>query len=499
MATNMQVVRDVFFKGYNDTIAPEHLPDQYLADALNCYIRTREVVKRNGYTIIGDAIAGGNPIQGLKGVRFADGTKRSYAVIGGAVYYWTGTGNYTLLGGTLSTTEQVDIVVANNAVYFFDGVNTVVKVNSSNTLSTVVAIPIGKYAIWFHNQLHIAGVSATPNRLRSSDIGDPETYTGGNSSSLDVNPNDGDYISGLGTIKDELIVFKTQRIWAMTGFGTSALTLADLNERITGFGTLSHRSIVNIGNDLLYLGFLGDKPHIRSLQRTREGVVVDGGVVSADIENSLNGANKAALSMVAGVFDGRNARFAFPHGGSSINNRVYVYDTIIKGWVRHTGINASVWDSFAISNTPQIYFGESDSAGKVYRMDTTTSDNGAAINFSLTSRRYGGEQPERKKKWKYIKIAAKETGNFNVTIDASRDGFGFDNLGTLNLSGTGSIFDMIVLDTSRLGETDMKKETFNLAKVIAYHTQFKMHDTSATSSVTIRNWEVFNIPRHLRE
>lgn len=499
MATNLIIARDNTFKGYNDTMAPEFLGDKYLADALNCFIRTEEIIKRNGYTAFGSTVAGGNPCQGLKGVRFADGTKRVYAVFGGTVYYWTGSGNFTSLGGTLSTTAYIDIVVANNAVYFFDGANTVVKVNSSNTLSTVAAIPVGKYAKWFHNQLHVAGISGSPNKLKSSEIGDPETFTGGQSSDIDINPNDGDYISGLGTFKAELIVFKTQRVWSISNLSNEAITVADLNEQVTGFGTIAYRSIVNIGNDLLYLGFLGDKPHIRSLKRTSNGVLLDGGVVSTDIETSLNGANKSVLDMTAAIFDGRNAWFAVPYAASSTNNRIFMYDTITKGWVRHTGINAAVWDSFAIGTTPQIYFGEADASGKAYRLDTSTSDNGSAINFQVITRRYGGDQPERKKKWKYFKVAARETGNFDVTVDVSRDGFSYDNLGTLNLSGTGAIFNNITLDTSRLGETDVKKETFNLAKAIATYTQYKLYDNSATSSVTLRNWEVLNIPRHIRE
>ena len=176
-----------------------------------------------------------------------------------------------------------------------------------------------------------------------------------------------------------------------------------------------------------------------------------------------------------------------------------MYDIITKGWVRHVGINASVFESFAISTTPQLYFGEASADSKVYVFDTSTSDNGTAINFSITSRRYGGERSEAKKKWKYLKVSAEEVGNYDITIDKAKDGFTYDNLGTLNLSGTGAIFDNIILDTSKLGSTDVKKVTFNHPKDIGYYMQYQMYDTSATSVVTIRNWEVLSIPRRIRE
>ena len=367
------IYREVdFSKGMNDTLPPEHLPEGYVADALNCFIRTDEIVKRNGYTIIGDDV-GSVACQGIKGVRFADGTKRVYGVFNGDVYEWTGSGNWSNLGGTLATSGYVDIVVANNAVYFFDGTNTVVKVNSSGTLSTVAAIPIGTTANWFHNMLFVTGVSSLPNRVRISNLGDPEDFSGGTQATIDVNPNDGDYIVGFGTLGDELLVFKSQRVWSLTGFSTSALTLSDLNERITGFGTIARRSIVNTGNDVLYLSFQGDVPHIRSIKRTQYSTsLVDGGIVSENIETTMRAFNKSALDLCAAAFDGRHAWFAIANAAATTNNKVIMYDTVNKSWVRHSGINASCWDVFSIGSQVQLYFGEASADGKAYRFDTAT-------------------------------------------------------------------------------------------------------------------------------
>jgi len=178
MSHNLRIAREQLFKGYNDRIAPEFLPKGYLADALNCFIRTEEIVKRNGYTLIANDL-GSTSIQGLKGVRFADGTKELLMVTNGTVYKWTGAGNWSAITGTytLSTTADIDIVIANNNVYFFDGVNTVPKYNGTS-MSTVAAIPIGTMAKWFHNALYVTGVSASPNRMRISNNGDPEDFSG---------------------------------------------------------------------------------------------------------------------------------------------------------------------------------------------------------------------------------------------------------------------------------------------------------------------------------
>lgn len=494
------IYREISFeKGMNDTLPPEHLGAGYLADALNCFIRSDEIVKRNGYSLIGDDV-GSTACQGIKGVRFADGTKRVYAVFGGDVYSWTGSGSWTNLGGTLNTSGYVDIVIANNAVYFFDGTNTVVKVASNNTLSTVSAIPIGTTARWFHNMLFVTGVSSLPNRVRISNLGDPEDFSGGTTTTIDINPNDGDYIVGFGELKDELLIIKAQRAWSLTGFGTATLTLSDLNERLSGFGTIARRSIINTGNDVLYLSFSGDVPHIRSIKRTQySDTLIDGGVVSKSIETTMKGLNKSALDMCAAVFDGRNAWFAVPDGANTTNNKVIMYDTINKSWVRHSGINASCWDVFAIGSQVQVYFGEATADSKAYRFDTSTSDNGTAINFQFITRRFGGDMPESKKKWKRTYFTVKETGNYNLTVDYAKDGFDYGNLGTINLSGAGAVFDNIILDTSRLGSTDIKRESFALPKTVSHYLQYKVYETSATSSVTIRDFETLYFPKHVRE
>lgn len=503
---NMQfasVQREIGFIGYNDTLAPEFLPPGMLADALNCFMRSQQIVKRNGYTIIGDDL-GSNGCQGLKGVRFASGTTIMYGVFNGTIYLWTGSGSWTASTGsyTLSTTAQIWIEVANNAVYFFDGTNVVVK-HDGATATTVAAIPIGTKALWFHNQLHVIGMSGNPNRLQSSEIGNPEVFAGGNSSSLDVNPNDGDFIVDLNILKDELIIFKRNRIWSMTGFGSSALTLNDLSERQSGFGGISIRGSVNTGNDVIYLGFLGDRPIIRSLMRTREGFLYDAGNLSASIETTMNGLNKAQLAKAATAFDGRYAWFAVADGSSTTNSLVLTLDTetmanakMKMGWTRHKGINAAVFDVFSISGTAQMYFGEATADSKAYVFDTSTSDNGTAINFMIKTRRYGGVSPELKKKYKWLYVTAKESGNYDVDIDYSTDGFDFADLGTLNLTGTGSIFNNIVLDQSRLGTTDIKRDRYTVPKSRQYYTQFRFQDTSATSVVTLRDWELYFGLRH---
>lgn len=501
MARTKYIIRERKFIGYNDTAPPEQLGSGVLALLKNGFCVGGEIIKRTGYSAIGNDL-GSVACQGIKGVSFSNGTKIVIGIFNGLVYKWTGTGNWTALTGsyTLAESGLIDIVVANDSVYFFDGTNTVPKYNGS-TMSTVGSIPVGKYAKWLNNQLHVAGILNDINALKSSVAGDPETFTSGISSDLDISANDGDEIAGLNFLGSSLLVAKKSRIFAVSGLGTSALTVDDVSQVLYGLGTTSHFGMVNVGNSVLYPVFLGNKVAIRRITKNQYGNIVDGGVISDEIETTLSGVNKSALNVVTGFYDGKYAWMAFPNGSSTYNNLVLTLDIDTldrknKGWAQHTGINASCFTNLDLSTTPKVYFGEGSADSKAYVFDTSTSDNGTAISFEARSRRYGGEDSEIRKKWYWLWLWAKEqTSDYDVTVDFSQDGFSWSNLGTIGMMGSGGALDTMVLDTSRLGSTDVRGERTTFPKVNSHYLQLKIYDSSALSSITIRNWEVVSLKR----
>jgi hypothetical protein len=508
LATNQHQlvpIRDYGFqKGYNDTLPPEQVPPGYLADAQNCFIRTQEIVKRNGYQRLGTDIGVSHPCQGMKGFRLANGTKYLLAVFNGSIYYYTGSGNLTLAtngSAVLSTTAQVWIEIANNNAYFFDGTSTVVKFDGS-AVSAVSAIPKGTGARWFHNILCVWGISGTPNNMQLSDLGNPENFSTGIATTVGINPNDGDFIVTTepfsdSTTTDVLMIFKQQSIWSLGGFSTSSLTVSNLGKRFPT-GCMALKGTVNTGSEVLYLAFRGDIPHIRSAKRTIYGGIVDGGIRTQDIETTMKGLNFSALNVSCAIFDGRNVWFNLADGSSTTNNFVIMLDTVTNGWVHHNGINAADMCVFLLNNSPQIFFGEAGNTARAYQFGNFTSDDGNAISFSITTRRYGLNIPEVVKKWRYLYIAPKETGNYNLTIDFSSDGFTYQNLTTMNLAGEGSMLDSLILDTSRLGSTDVHRRRFSFANLNSYYLQLHMYETSTISSVNLRDWELLYFARHWR-
>lgn len=495
-----RLVEDYFLKGYNDRDKPETLYSargSYMADLVNCFVDQNEINKRTGYSSIGNA-----PVsKAILGQMFHEphgGTKyilraRNDATDANAVIEsWSGTGNWAVLtGGSSQTASSLhEFIPVNDATYIFDDAgDTVLKTTNGTSTSTVAAIPKGKNGRWFHNFFFVYGVSTNQSRLYFSDVNTPETFDAVNGY-IDVNPGDGEPITGMAALKDELLIFKRSRVWSLTGFGVDDFTLTDLGNVITGVGTEAPRSIIETGNDAYYLSFQGNVPHFRSIRRTDQSTLVDGGIVSDVITGTMKRVVTSRIPYSAGVFDGRRIWWAVTTDGESANNEVLVYDTVINAWTRHTGIAATVLNVSTISGVPKIYFGSSSANGKSYVLDTSTSDDGENIDFIVKTPFYNPE-PGYQCKFKYLYITTDVSSSVNIDVDFSRDGFTFQDLTTLSLTGSGAAFGTAIFDSSRFGSTTINRKRIDTAGGKGYFMQYRFENNSTDSGVVIREWEIF--------
>ena len=330
MQYDLGVVRETLFpKGYNDKYPPEYIPEEYLSEAVNCFVTDQKILKRTGYSLAGND-TGEKSILGLQFVSTSAGVKRMYKFNNKIdntaieIWEWTGIGNWQLLNDNLllGSSNLVNCTVANDKIYCFDSISTPVVITPGNP-TTVAAVadsnfPKGAFGWWFHDFLFVSGVASYPDTLYWSDIENPDDFTGGITGSVDIDPGDSDYVTGLNNLKNELLISKRNRIWSLTGFGTETFSLSDLNENISGFGAVSHRSMVNIGNDVLYMSHVGGDPEFRSVNRTRYGTIVEGGLISDAISGTMATLENTQLDEnVASVFDGRNVYWAIPTAGNT--------------------------------------------------------------------------------------------------------------------------------------------------------------------------------------
>lgn len=454
--------------GMNDKYPSHTLPRGIFQYIQNAYVDNNRMYKRGGTTAIATSL-GAFLLNGGVSFERSNGNKSIIVSRNGSsnaqLYEWTGSGTFSAIGSAnLTNSTPINFVVASDQLFGFNGVE-VVDYDGTTVTKNRAGVPIGKFGVWFHNYLFVAGVSGALSRLYWSNLGTPTTF--GGTDYVDINPNDGDMITGLGVLNDELIVFKQYSIWSISGWsGTTfaATTQAGQNtqNKASGVGTFSHRSIVSVGRDLYYLSFRGNIPHIRSLQQTVFSKTIEGGVISDEIENTMIGLNKSKLINCSGIYDGKYLYWAISDGSSSTNNLILVLNPSrgattnlgrMQSWVLFVGANVGNFFSSTISGSAKVYTTDATANGNVYLFNDTSSyqDNGSNVVFNVLLRDMQGH-PSRKSKFKYLYLkyqsGSSGTLNINARVDQASD---FGSQEDLSLAGNSPGLGTFVLGTSILG------------------------------------------------
>lgn len=503
-----------FFVGMNDRLPAHELPNGVFQLLDNVLVADNKLVKRPGNTG-STAIAGSLAMLGGTAFEKANGTKLQIICLNGAsnaqLYESSNGTTFSAIGSAnLTKDAQMNFVIASDRLFGFNGTD-VVDYDGTTVTVNRATVPLGKFGFWFHNYLFVAGVSGNPSRLYWSDLGTPTTFTGSNF--IDINANDGDSITGIGTLNDELLIFKNNSVWSISGWSGStfsATTIAGQNttSRVYGFGTPSHRSIVPAGKNLYYLSFVGGIPHIRMLERTAFGNILDAGVVSYEIETTMDGLNKSQLSKATGIFDGKYCYWAAPNGASTTNDLVVqlwhdkLYQTSqgpMRSWVKHTsGYTPDTFFLSTISGRAKLYWSDASTTGKVFLVDSSLyTDNGTAVVAEIRSRDYMGD-PTKKTKWRYVPVKY-DTGSAGTLVVNARieqaDAFALQK--NISLVGSSPGLGSFILGTSLLGGSATTRSTVTLQQLTGslMGLQFK---ESTSNGLTMYDFQVLGNKKGFR-
>lgn len=515
---NLRETTDQNFIGMNDKFPTHLLPRGVFQFAQNVLVGDNRISKRPGTTV--STSLGAFTHLGGSAFEPNGGTKRIVVCRNGSsnsqLYQSTNGTSFSAIGSAnLTKDAPMNFVQASNSLFGFNGTD-VVDYDGTTVTKNRSSIPLGKYGFWFHNYLFVAGVSGNPNRLYWSDLGTPTTFT--NTNFIDINANDGDFITGINTLNDELIIFKNNSIWSITGYsGTTfnADTVAghNTNSRVYGYGTPSHQSIVPFGRSLYYLSFLGATPHIRVLTQSVFGKIVDSDIYSHDIEATMSGLNKSQLSLCTGIYDGVYMYWAVPNGSSSSNNLVLVHypplETrsplgVVRSWVQWTNLTPQQFFPSSISGRGKIYFTDSSTSGFVSVIDTSIhSDNSVPVTMTIKTRDIVLDpQMARKSKYKYLytKLKSGTAGSLKIyaRVDDASD-FGLQD--TVSLQGmspglgpTGSF----TLGVSQLGGSAIFKHRTTFAHLTGTLLGVEFIESTA-NACEIYDMQYFGLLKGLRD
>lgn len=510
----LKEIPELVFKGMNDREKPESLSEGYLALIKNGLIGDQQIKKGPGTVTLFNI---GTSKRILGGIATSTEIYVALNEPGDSlafIYRYTGSGNPVVVSSAnLTADRMVDFVDTGDAVYVLNGTDPTGKLVGS-TYTQPVGMPIGSFGKWYNNRLYIL---TTAGVLHYSDANAPETF--GGSSNIEIFPSQNSPATGISSVGGVLVIGKRDNIITFNGFTEDDFTVKSLNEALPNYGVTSHRSMVNTGDDLYFMSFAGDVPHIRSLKRTSFDKLNYGGIISGAIEGTMRNVNKNRLERVAGGFDGRYIWWSLPQNTSIDNDLVICKDTFMRdpddGWTVHDTIRASVWFRSTITGDDRLYYGSDDARSKVYSInDAVSSRDEGEFDFEVKSRAYR-PKTYRKSKFKYVYITTGDDNNSGITVEGSPDGFTFEEQDIISPDVASSVFPMTF--PFFLGSSSQKKSRVNLGgNTNAYTYQLRFTESSGSgnaqvfpftfpftfgtdSKISIKEWSVMQYARGLRD
>jgi len=398
------------------------------------------ITKRNGSTKYNSSAIGSNPVHSLYKFYKSDGFAKLLAVHDSTLY--GGTGNAFGSVGSLSTSSSCSFETWGDLCYICNG--TVFKKYNDITFANVSGTPpIGKYVVFRKNRLYVAGVTSASNRLYFCDVGDPATWNI-SSNFIDIRSNDGDEITGILPLLDNLVIYKKNSIWMLSGDNNLNFFLTPV---IHNVGCTSPKTLVSYGHLHYFLHRTG--VHIFNGTRVEK--------ISGKVDHETVNIPYSYLENAVGIVHKEKYWLSYTSVGEAQNKRIIVFDTRagFGGWVLFTGINARC---FALLNgggdQGELYCGDSTN-GYVWELDSGTSDGGNSIATKFKSKNFNMGHPILFKNAIYAHITG-ENSNASVDVSIIGDHGTNSSMLTFAMSGDGSsLFGTAIFETDLFSSEDI--------------------------------------------
>jgi len=474
MAQKFHPIRYLDFSGgQNDKVVNHLMLDSEVRLAENCVLdEIGSLKKRQGYSQIGAQITAGTVILGNYYFVDKDETHSQHIVVCAddadtlVDAYYNDSGTWTKITGVTDWTngKKVRFESFLDRVFFTNGYNAPKSWSGSGSADTtdLSNAPTCKYIRVYQDRIYLANEPASnPSRVYFSSVPSSGTVTWDTIDDwLDVNPEDGDTITGLAENSGRLLIFKNNAMFRWNGKSTDADPIIDI-------GTSSQESVKTM-NGITYFF-------------NRYGVYAyDGGMpylISRKIQKWIDGIDQTALEDVNAEVDGDHYCLAVGNvtvDGTNYKNVVLVYNIHLKGWTVWTLKNrARALEHYYSSGARLISFG--DDNGEVFKLNDGNSDNGEAIPVNIKTKYYDLQTAEEEKQFSEVYVIT-EKGRGIVEVGCELDNYPYKSIGytdndvtrlpsnlkgkkisvVLSESGTGeqwSFQQLIFRDTILLGST----------------------------------------------
>jgi hypothetical protein len=254
-------------KGLNQNAAPSLIDDREFSQLQNIEFDEGGVArKRMGYTTWSAALTNARGLGQLNN----DTYNQIVTIDDTQLKYSTGSSWTAITTPTFSTGKDTNMAQVAGKLYIWNGTDGG-AVWDGATLSRPGTMPSAKFSVYYNIYNIAAGTATKKNRIFISDETNASVFTrastdtklqnstevpGGtvfNASQanyIDIEPDDGDKITGIAKFQDYIVIFKQFSIYQMTldANGDPSVVLITRSA-----GCVSHKSIVAVENDLYFL------------------------------------------------------------------------------------------------------------------------------------------------------------------------------------------------------------------------------------------------------
>jgi hypothetical protein len=204
-----------------------------------------------------------------------------------------------------------------------------------------------------------------------------------------VDPDSGDNVTGLGVLRDKIIVFKERSIWELTislqEVGGYMLLNPTYNLLTSSHGCVSHKTIKAVEDDLFFLSrkgvySIGFKPNILNVLSTTE--------ISAKIRDKLSSINESKWSLASAEYADFRYILSYPDGSSNYPNRMMTFDRERIAWMGPWYIEGNNLINYYDSDGKQHLLYGSVASPFVRKVASDyTTDSGNAIDTTLRTKK----------------------------------------------------------------------------------------------------------------
>ncbi len=376
-------------------------------------------------------LAGGQPVTSLYHFRTLAGISHLMAVAGSQLFsVETSDGAATEITGDLTAGKAMQFVTFQGLLIGCNGSDPPKKWDGSGSPDNLAGWPAvipgvtpgnPSVSAIFANRLVFAGDPDNPSLLYISALEDPENFTpdtgAASAGAIQVTPGDGQKITALRTLylplesAEILVIFKERSTYILAGHDADTFILQKVSDE---FGAVSHRSVVRVGNELMFLSREG----VTSLTTATVQGNITASFMSSRIQPQVNNLNAGKLSDSFAVHlrNRQEVWWAVPDGGSTRNQRILVLNYGQGNvWSRRSGIIARCGEVF----DGNLYTG--NYAGVVSRQLKGSSYNGQPIDWKYRTPFYDLGSPRTRKRIRDVEVYLKQISEIDVTVKTAWD------------------------------------------------------------------------------